>query len=392
MTSTHSTKATPSAPGVGRSAPARSGLARFLPSGEYRTAYVLIALLAVGAIIAQSASGSSSVLGQGILVLLAALGAYGLNLVTGYAGQASMGNGGFMAIGAMTSWYLGGHGVSFVLTVLIGAVTGFVLGGIVGAVALRWRGFYLILATLAVQYIVVFLIQQKQLSEPEKYQGGFSFEPATIGGHTLVLDSDWFVVIAIALALVLLLIAGLVKSPLGRAWMALRENENAASVAGVNVTWVKILAFAVGSGVISLGGALAGYYSGSVGSDSYPLSVAVSYVAMIIVGGLGSMAGPFLGACAITLIPYWVSSLADTHLGQKIVNLGGGGGLPYIQTLAYCIIVLLFLAFEPRGLASIPGRFTGVLRRRFGPDRHTEEGSSSTDTPVTEGRHQGGEQ
>ncbi|MBB5158920.1 branched-chain amino acid ABC transporter permease [Saccharopolyspora phatthalungensis] len=335
-----------------------------MPRGEFATAGVIIAILAAGSVWAQF--GPADLVGQGVLVLLAAIGAYGLNLITGYAGQASMGNAGFMAIGGMTAWYLGSTIGNFLVAVLAGVLAGFVCGGIVGAIALRWRGFYLVLATLAVQSIVVFGIEQLQLGENSQYLSGFPFAPPSMFGTVLLDDGTWFVVVAVVVAIVVLLIAGLVRGPLGRAWMAVRENEAAASVAGVDVVRVKVLAFAVGSGIISLGGALSGFHAGAISYESYPLTVAVSYVAMIIVGGLGSMAGPFLGACAITLIPYGVAALAATDAGNWIVALNGAGGLPYVQIIAYSIVVLLFLAFEPRGLAALGPRLARLVRRDTG--------------------------
>ena len=337
---------------------------KYLPRREYATVSALIVVLILGALWARSPLADPPLLGQAILVLLAAIGAYGLNLITGYAGQASIGNAGFMAIGAMTAWYVGNNlGQGFVGSVVLGGLGGVVVGAVVGAVALRWRGFYLVLATLAVQFIVVFLIRQEQLTGPIERQAGFTFQAPEIGGKLLLFDKDWFVLIAVVLAVIMLVIAGLVNSPTGRAWIALRENEGAASVAGVNVVWVKILAFSIGSGVISLGGALAGYYAGAVGYESYPLSVAVLYVAMIIIGGVGSMAGPFLGACMVTLIPYLVADLTQTEFGATIVNLNGAGGLPYVQAIVYCVIVLLFLAIEPRGMAALGGRLVHLLRK-----------------------------
>jgi branched-chain amino acid transport system permease protein len=341
-----------------------SKLTALLPRREYATALAIIAILLVATLWARGTSESNPALvGQTVLVLLAAIGAYGLNLITGYAGQASMGNGGFMAIGAMTAWWIGNSGQSFVVSVLLGMVAGFVIGAIVGAVALRWRGFYLVLATLAVQFIVVFLIQRQQLNGPIEHQAGYSFDTAQIGGTVLLFDGDWFLLVSVVLAVIVLLIAGLLNGPLGRSWMALRENEAAASVAGVNTVWVKVLAFAIGSGIISLGGALAGYYAGAVGYESYPLAIAVSYVAMMIIGGVGSMAGPLLGAFAVTMIPYWVSSLSTTSLGESVLTSRGAAGLSYIQVLAYCVIVLLFLALEPRGLAALGTRIAHQIRR-----------------------------
>jgi branched-chain amino acid transport system permease protein len=338
-----------------------SKLSALRPRREYATALAIVVVLFLGVLWSRESSNTALV-GQSILVLLACFGELGLNVVTGYAGQASMGNGGFMGIGAMTAWYLQDHGHGFVLAVVAGMVAGFVVGAAVGAVALRWRGFYLVLATLAVQFIVVFAIEHAQLNDL-MHTAGYTFTSASVFGHPLADDSDWFLLLAIVLSVLVLMVAGLLNGPLGRAWMALRENENAAAVAGVNVVWVKVLAFAISCGVIALGGALGGFYAGAIGYQSYPLSIAVSYVAMLIVGGVGSMAGPFLGAFAVTMIPYWINAMDGTGWGSSILEVEGKTSVPYLEVLAYCVIVLLFLALEPRGLAALGPRAVHLVRR-----------------------------
>jgi branched-chain amino acid transport system permease protein len=328
----------------------------------YRTAFALVAILAVCVIAVQLGVLGSANTGEADLVLIAGFGAYGLNLITGYAGQASIGNAGFMAIGGLAGWYVGDHTKNFLLSLLAAVVAGFVIGAIVGAIALRWRGFYLVLATLAVQAVVVFVMQEIQLKNTA-YLGGFSFNTASVAGFQLTDDKAWFAVLAVGLAIVILLTAGLVNGRFGRAWMAIRENESAADVCGVNVTYMKILTFAIGSGIIAFGGVLAATYAGTMSYESFTLDVSVSYVAMIIVGGLGSMAGPLLGALVVTVIPYAISNLGNSNLGQSLNNVNGGTGLPFLETMAYCIIVLLFLMFEPLGLANLGNRARSLYTR-----------------------------
>jgi branched-chain amino acid transport system permease protein len=348
------------------------------PHGVNRTAVIIAAILIVLAVLVTVARPGGAFLGEADLLLLAAFGAYGLNLITGYAGLASIGNAGFMAVGGISAWFVSQHIANFALSVIAGGLVGFLLGGAVGVIALRWSGFYLVLATLAVQYIVVFGLQQVELGGSGKYVQGFSFAPASLFGHALISDSDWFTLLAIVLAVTILGISGLVHRRFGRAWMSLRENETAASVAGVPVARRKILAFAVGSGVIAFGGALASYYVGSMSYESYTLDVSVSYVAMIIIGGLGSMSGPLLGACVVTLLPYWIQNEANTSIGRAIANINGGSGLPFLETLLYCVIVLLFLVFEPLGLAHLGPRLARAAKRLLMPPRQADRPPGST--------------
>ncbi|WP_432825617.1 branched-chain amino acid ABC transporter permease [Dactylosporangium sp. CA-092794] len=330
--------------------------------GARRAAYVLIILLTVAALLANTLPLPSSYISEGNLVLIAAFGAYGLNLITGYAGQASIGNAGFMAIGGLGGWYVGQHTSSFLVSLLAGAASGLIAGAIVGAIALRWRGFYLVLATLAVQSIVVFVMQEIQLGG-SKFVAGFTFDVASIGGWAVDDDQRWFTLLAVLLALVIFGVVGPIDGKFGRAWMAIRENEGAADVSGINVTWTKILVFSVGSAIISLGGALSASYAGSMSYESFTLDVSTSFIAMIIVGGLGSMTGPLLGAIVVTLIPYLISSGGNSDLGRTLNDLNGGTGLPFLEIIFYCVIVLLFLVFEPAGLSNLGPRLWRAVRR-----------------------------
>lgn len=333
-----------------------SALRRFMPHGPTRHGVLIALLLVVLAIYVGGTGANGAFIGEADLLLIAAFGAYGLNLITGYAGQASIGNAGFMAVGGIIAWFASQHGCGFIVSVLVGTLVGATLGGVVGAFALRWSGFYLVLATLAVQYIVVFILQQIELSGSGKYVDGFTFDPVTVFGKLVFSDSAWFVLLALVLGAVVLMMSGLISGRFGRAWRALRENEIAAAVAGVPVARRKILAFTLGSGIIALGGALASYYAGSMSYENYTLDVSVSFVAMIIIGGLGSMSGPLLGAAVVTLLPYFIQQEGNTGVGRTLANINGGSGLPYLETLVYCAIVLLFLWFEPRGLAALGSR------------------------------------
>jgi branched-chain amino acid transport system permease protein len=340
---------------------------------------VIVAVLVLAAILVRFAPLSGVLIGNADLVLVAAFGAYGLNLITGYAGQASFGNAGFMAIGGLSGWVVGQGSGNFALNLVLGTVGGFVCGAIVGAVVLRFRGFYLVLATLAVQSVAVFVMQEIQLKSVSLL-GGFSFAPPTLWGLTLAEDDvQWFAVLAVVLAIVVAVLAGLVDSKFGRAWMAIRENEGAAAVSGINVIWMKILVFSVGSAVIALGGTLSAMYAGSMSYDGFTLELSTSYIAMIIIGGLGTMVGPLLGALVVSVIPYLVSSLSNTSAGQLLNNIDGGGtGLPFLETILYCVIVLLFLALEPRGLASLASRVSQWVARRRPPAAPPEPSSPDT--------------
>jgi branched-chain amino acid transport system permease protein len=291
---------------------------------------------------------------------LAAMGAIALNVLTGFAGQISIGSAAFLALGAWTSVVVHSH-VGFGGSLLLGGLVAGVIGFVAGLPSLRLRGLYLTLATLALQEIVVFAFNRYS-NEKQAYAGFFLPHPS-IGFTTLDSDRKWYFVLLLALVVTAVVCGLLVSGKPGRAWIAIREHSTAAALVGVNVTRYKLYAFTLSSFVIGVQGALSGYYVQSVTSDNYTLLLAISYVAMIILGGLGSLSGSVVGAFIVTLLPFGISNLV-----KSIVGTGGNPtsflnqNIPQFQTIAYGIIVLAFLYFEPRGIAGLVKRI--ALRRR----------------------------
>jgi branched-chain amino acid transport system permease protein len=288
-----------------------------------------------------------------IAILLAVPGALALSLLTGVAGQISLGNAAFMGIGATTAGLLGGqlNWPFLVVLVCAGLVSGLV-GVLVGIPSLRVRGLYLIIATLALQFVIQYVIQKVQSDTAGV--AGFLLPLASVGSLTVDTPRGWYFTLLAFAAIVTMMHINLVRTRAGRAWSAIRERDIAAEIIGIPVARYKISAFVVSSVVIGLQGALMGYYLGLVTYDMFTLSVAITYVAMIIIGGLGSHVGAIYGAAFVTAIPYLLPRLADqlptslaTHLQSSIFN---------VQTFLYGLLVVLFLLFEPKGLAEITRR------------------------------------
>jgi branched-chain amino acid transport system permease protein len=283
---------------------------------------------------------------------IAIIGAVSLNLLTGYAGQVSLGQAAFLAFGAYTAVFtMRTIGVGMWLGIPLAGVVSAAVGLLVGLPSLRFRGFYLALTTLGLQFITVYVLRQYQISTGGLE--GFQLKPQVLGPLALNTDTRWYYFLGVCGLLAVLISANLVRSRTGRAWMAVRDRDIAASIVGVNVTRYKLLAFVVSSFLAGVAGALGAYYRGSVSIDSYDLSLAISYIAMIIVGGLGSTAGSVIGAVLITALPFWISDIVQ--------------GLPQtwplidklqlsifaVQSAAFGVVIVAFLLFEPRGLIAL---------------------------------------
>ena len=292
-------------------------------------------------------------------ILLAVPGALALSLLTGVSGQISLGNAAFMGIGGTTAGLLGGQEHwPFLLVLVAAAVLSGLVGVIVGIPSLRVRGLYLIIATLALQFVIQYAIQKIQTSTKAGVSG-FLLPTATVGGWKAVSPKTWYFVLLGFAVVVTMIHINLVRSRIGRAWAVIRERDIAAEIIGIPVARYKISAFVVSSVIIGIQGALAGYYLGLVTYDMFTLSVAISYVAMIIIGGLGSHRGAIYGAAFVTALPYLLPHLVADLPGGVAHRLSGS--IFNVQTFLYGLLVVLFLLFEPKGIARF-GTASSVLR------------------------------
>src|SRR5213592_726433 len=278
---------------------------------------------------------------------LAAIGALALNLLTGLAGQVSLGHAGFIAAGAFTTGLLVENGLRSPLIALpAAAVVGAALGIVVGIPALRLKGLYLALGTLALHHVVLYAC-----AEFQNHWGantGVSVPPPALGPWVLKGVVAWYYALTLAAALTLALSVNLRRSRAGRAWMAIRDREIAAESVGIDVSRYKVLAFVWSSAITAVAGALFAYHRAFVSVEAFGFFLAVEYIAMIIIGGLGSALGAVLGAAFVTLLPYVIDALVagvSPDAAQYYVFPAKFG--------AFGLLMALFLLFEPLGLVGI---------------------------------------
>jgi branched-chain amino acid transport system permease protein len=296
------------------------------------------------------------------LAMIAAVGALGLQIVTGMAGQLSLGHAAFLAVGGFFAAGLYLHlGLPLWLAGPAAMLAGATVGAIAGLPALRIRGFYLGITTLAVQYVIIAvgLKYQGYLQTAFGTTGSLTLPVPDIGLFTLTTIGDWYYFLLVLGGVVVLAVTNLKRSALGRSLLAVRQRELAAEALGVNVARVKITAFALSGALGGLCGALSAYYYRGVGIEDFDLLLSVEYLAMIIVGGLGSVLGAVLGAVFVIAMPLLV--------GQLIATVGLEDALSQhlraIELAVFAITMMGFLLFEPDGLAGVWARVRTYFTR-----------------------------
>nr|HAQ93922.1 branched-chain amino acid ABC transporter permease [Afipia sp.] len=289
-------------------------------------------------------------------VFLACIGALSLMILTGFAGQVSLGHAGLIAAGAFTTGILTKElNVPVFLTIPVAAVTRMVLGLVFGLPSLRLRGLYLAVSTLALHFVVIYLGGEYETKRG--FSTGILIEPPSIFGYHLTDGRGWYVVLLVAVALVFWLVRNLLRGRTGRAWGAMHVNEAVAAALGVNVPRAKLMAFVISSAITAVGGALFASYRGFVSVDAFPLMLSVQYVAMIIVGGMGSLAGAILGAAFLTILPYAIEALVMLLPGAS----GHANQVSAFNYTAFGLVMILFLVLEPGGLVAIGRRIRSRL-------------------------------
>jgi branched-chain amino acid transport system permease protein len=294
-------------------------------------------------------------------VLLASISAISLMLLTGFAGLISLGTAGLLAAGAYTVGALVREiGATFWVTLPAAAVLGACLGLIFGLPSLRLRGLYLAISTLGLHFVVVYLGGEYEAREV--LATGVMIDSPSIGGWTLSSGRAWFFVLLAFAALALLISVNLQRSRTGRAWRALRDRDVVASALGIDVQRFKLLAFVVSATMTAVAGALFAYFRNFVSIDAFSLYLTVQYLAMIIIGGMGSILGALLGAGFVILFPYAIEAIAallPARFGDMVFAL---------DYAAFGVVMILFLLLEPAGLMGIWHRVrNSVVARRARP-------------------------
>jgi len=281
-------------------------------------------------------------------VFLASIGSVALMLLTGFAGQVSLGHAGLLAAGAFTAGILVKEvSAPFWVTLPASAATGALLGLIFGLPSLRLRGLYLAVSTLALHFIVVYLGGEYEAKRG--FSTGIMVDPPVIGGWTLYDPRAWYFVLLAGAVLTVLFALNLLRARSGRAWRALHERETVAEALGIPVPRYKLGAFVVSSVLTSVAGCLFAYYRGFVSVEAFSLFLSIQYVAMIIIGGMGSILGAVLGAIFVVLFPYGIELL----MAVLPIPAAWANQMFAVNYAAFGVVMIAFLIFEPLGLVGI---------------------------------------
>jgi branched-chain amino acid transport system permease protein len=284
------------------------------------------------------------------LVWIAVIGALGLNILVGYTGQVSIGHGAFMSVGAYTAANLANRlGSPWPVNLLAGGLMAALVGAIVGIPSLRIKGLYLAIATLAGQLIIEWTINHVTF-----ISGGVqaSIEVARPRLGPMVLDTQrdmyYFLLLFVVLAIVGTM--NLMRTRIGRAFIAIRDQDIAAEIIGINIFRYKLLAFAISSFYAGVTGVLYTYFLGIANYEQFQIGVSIDYLAMIIIGGLGSVLGSIFGAIFVTLLPIVIRYVMEVFGGiffrpETVLNL-----IPNLRLMMFGALIIFFLIVEPEGL------------------------------------------
>jgi branched-chain amino acid transport system permease protein len=289
-------------------------------------------------------------------IAIFAIAVQGLNILMGYTGQISLGQAAFMAVGAYSSAILIRElGMSFWVALPLAALFTGVVGLIFGLPSLRVKGFYLAMATLAAQYIIIWLIENP-LSAYTRGVNPLPLErhPPMFFGEPVTRTGLYYVVIPLAVML-FLVARNLVRSRTGRAFISVRDNDLAAELLGINVFRYKLTAFFLCSMFAGIAGVLLAFYERTLITSQYPLYISIELLAMLVIGGAGYPLGPLFGATFIfvvnqrlvpTILPFINDILRNVLTFIPPENIQGA-----LQPMLFGLILALFLVLEPRGLA-----------------------------------------
>ena len=290
------------------------------------------------------------------MIGIAIISVHGLNILTGYCGQISIGHVGFMAVGAYTSAILTAKlGWSFWPALPCAALAAGVAGLIFGLPSLKIKGFYLIMATIAAYFIIIWLVLQ--LRSVTGGADGLPVPKPKIGGIVLKSKASYFYLVMIIACLATLLANNIVKTRAGRAFVAIRDNDLAAEVMGISLWSYKLQAFFIGCVYAGVAGVLLVHYYAFASVDQFSFMDSVWYLGMLIVGGMGSTSGAIMGAISLKLLDEMVI-LVGPILSKAVAAQAAAS----LALITHGLVIILFLIFEPRGLAHRWGMIKAYFR------------------------------
>ena len=300
------------------------------------------------------------------LMLIAMLGALSLNYLTGCAGLISIGHAAFYAVGAMVGAITGSQwGWPFPLVLVAAGLAGALAGILAGLPSLRVRGLYFVLSTFALHYIVVFLFLEYQFKFFDVV--GVPYQPAKLGPIELSTPIRWYFFLLPLVALVYWGLRNTLHTRAGRAMMAMRDHELATTAVGVDVRILRLKAFAFSSSIAAVAGALYAYYLTNVTAEAFGINFAIQFIAMIIIGGMGSLAGSLVGAAVWLLLPSIITGFAaQASDATGLVRTLLVDQRAQLVQLIFGLMVILLLIFAPDGLAGIGRRLRSRIASAWG--------------------------
>jgi branched-chain amino acid transport system permease protein len=335
-------------------------------AGQFRTTYradqrifpipqdrVAMAGLLLLAFVAVPLWGNSYVLSALLIPwLILSLATLGLNILTGYAGQLSLGSAGFMAVGAFAAYGFQSRTphVPLLVTFILSGLCAAAVGAAFGLPSLRIKGLYLAVATLASQFFIEWLFTRVGWFSNNSSSGVINAQTMVIAGIPLDTPVRRYLLVLSIVAVLALAAKNLVRSRAGRAWMAVRDMDVAAGVIGIPMLRTKLSAFAVSSFYCGVAGALWAFaHLRSVEPQEFDLNRSFQILTMVILGGMGSVLGSFLGAAFIILLPLLLQSIMQGAFGNSLRP----GLEPNIEQFVFGALIIFFLIVEPQGLARL---------------------------------------
>jgi branched-chain amino acid transport system permease protein len=283
---------------------------------------------------------SGYVLSQLHFICIYAIVGLGLMLLVGYTGQISLGHAAFLAVGAYTEAILQAAGMPFVVSLISAALLSAAVGVIVALPALRLKGIYLAIATFAFNVIV-----EEIVTRWESLTGGNSgklLKAVEMFGFRLASQESFYYLCLTLAVLSCLALVNLLRSPTGRAFVAIRDSEVSASCMGINLARYKTMSFALSAGLTGIGGALYAHKVGFISPEQFTLIQSIELVTIVIIGGVGSLHGAVFGAAFIIMLPQGIA-IAKGWLPETIPQAG-------LQSVVFGLILIVFIIFEPYGI------------------------------------------
>ncbi|MEM1370631.1 MAG: branched-chain amino acid ABC transporter permease [Pseudomonadota bacterium] len=335
-------------------------------AGQFRSSYAQDAAILP---LFEDKVGMALILGIGVLVvpfiatdywlsailipwLCLSLVAIGQNILMGYAGQLSLGAAGFMAAGAFACYnlVLRVEWLPFPVALVLSGVIAALIGVVFGLPSLRIRGLYLAVATLASQFFIVWVIDKFGWFKNYDTSGIITAQDIVIAGYEITTPAQMYVFVLITVALLTWLAKNMANGATGRRWMAVRDMDVAAEAMGQSLLFTKLQAFAISSFFCGVGGALFAYtYLKSVEPAAFDILLSFRILFMVIIGGLGTILGAYLGAGFILLLPVFLNIFFHAVFGKAIDATVASA----LEQVIFGVLIILFMIFQPLGLAKM---------------------------------------